>query len=432
MRHRFDSRPRCQILPRLLVLAAALPAGLRAEWNVGPGRLTAEATATTTYMSNVDARRGGSDAVLVSFAPALEFERRGTLLETRALAGVEFEHPLSGPGSDREAMRAGLVLSTARSAGARFAPSLRTLFTESYNSDLNVNARVFTRQSTTAAGAEMALTPDLSAAVNSTYETARAGGFTGRHSLENRGRVDAALGGRRSLFAELTHRVVASDDRGGGVAALDQRALNTTVGFSQTFGLATRASLGVGYLEQRRSAAETRLQSPGGSGANVMASLDGPFLPPALFPKVTSRLRLAYGRLENPGLQDTGNKQLTGELAVGWAARAGTRLGIAAGRTRDLAVNDLTVESTHTHVLVDQRAGSRTQFTASAGYEWMTVRGITRHSEGAVATFTATRKLGTRGRWEGRFAYDYRDLTSSEQIANFAQHTGRLSSTYRF
>lgn len=418
-------------LPRLL-LAIVVPAGIRAEWNVGPGRLTAEATATTTYQSNADARRGGGDALYVSLSPVLEFERRGAWLETRALAGVEFEHTVSGPGTDRDARRAGVNLGTVKSANPRFAPSLRTLFTESYISDLNVNARIFTRQTATAAAAEITVSPELTATLSSTYETNRAEGFTSRHSFENRGRLDSSLGGRRTLFAEVSHRVIASDGAAGGTAALDQRALNTAVGFTQGFGTATRASLGFGYLDQRRSAGETRQNSRGSSGTSVLASLEGPFLPPSLFPKLTSQLRVAYSRLENPGLLDTGDKQLTGELVVGWAARAATRLGLAAGRTRNLTVSDLTVETTHTHILVDQAVGRQTVLTATAGYEWMTVRGLVRHSEGAIATLLATRKLGSRGRWEGSFNYSYRDLNSSEQIANFAQHTGRLSTTYRF
>ncbi len=415
----------------LLGPAGAFVTSAQAEWTVAQGRLTAEATATSMYMSNAEARRNGAEAFTFSFAPALDYKRQSALIETSATAGVEFEHVLDGPGSDREAKRAGLTFSTAKSAGYRFTPTLRTLYTESYSNDLNVNARIFNRQTTTAAGGEMTFSPTLTAALISTYETNRADGYAGRHSLENKGRLESALGGRRSLFAEVNHREVASDDRSAGSTALDQRALSTTLGFTQGFSTGTKASIGVGYLDQQRSTAETLLRSKGSSGATVMASIDGPFLPPTLFPKLTSMIRLAFGRLENPGLQDNGNKQLTGEVAVGWAARSTTRLGLAAARTRDLTVNDLTMERSRSVATVEQSVGNTSRLAGTLGYEWMTIRGIIRHSEGAIATFSASRKLGSRDRWESRFNYEYRDLNSSEQVANFSQHTVRLSAIYR-
>ncbi len=415
----------------LLGPAGAFVTSAQAEWTVAQGRLTAEATATSMYMSNAEARRNGAEAFTFSFAPALDYKRQSALIETSATAGVEFEHVLDGPGSDREAKRAGLTFSTAKSAGYRFTPTLRTLYTESYSNDLNVNARIFNRQTTTAAGGEMTFSPTLAGALTSTYETNRADGYAGRHSLENKGRLESALGGRRSLFAEVNHREVASDDRSAGSTALDQRALSTTLGFTQGFSTGTKASIGVGYLDQQRSTAETLLRSKGSSGATVMASIDGPFLPPTLFPKLTSMIRLAFGRLENPGLQDNGNKQLTGEVAVGWAARSTTRLGLAAARTRDLTVNDLTMERSRSVATVEQSVGNTSRLAGTLGYEWMTIRGIIRHSEGAIATFSASRKLGSRDRWESRFNYEYRDLNSSEQVANFSQHTVRLSAIYR-
>jgi len=416
----------------LPLLASLLPAVVRAEWNVAQGRLTAEATATTTYLSNTEARRGAPDALFATLSPSLEFERQSALIETHASAGVEFDRTLEGRGFDREAKRASLAFNTAQASGRRFSPSLRTLYTESYSSDSSVNAQIFTRQSSTMAGGEMTFNPSLTAELTSKYETERTEGFAGRHTFENKGRIDSALGGRRVLFTEVTHSQLVSDTTKSNSASLDQKVMNTAVGLTQGFSSGTKASLGIGYMNQQRSAAETAVSSRQGSDFNVMASVDGPFLPPTLFPKLTSRVRVAYGRLESPGLGDDGNKQLTGELAVGWAARANTRLGLAAGRTRKLSVNNLTLESSHAHVLVDQTVGAATQIAASLGYEWTNVRGLNRKSEGRLAMVSATRKLGSRNRWEGRVAYDYRDLNSSDRIATFAQHTGRFSTTYRF
>lgn len=236
----------------------------------------------------------------------------------------------------------------------------------------------------------------------------------------------------RSVFTEFSRQQTTSSARRPGAPGLDQETLNYGMGVSQSFASGTRTSLAVGYMDMHRSSRETRDGFPGQRGPTVKATIEGPFLPPRRFPKMTSRISLSYGYGQQLGLYDRGSSQLTGEVAVGWNARPYTRLELSAVRTRSLTVEALTAESTGVNASLSQTIGNQMTLSAFAGYQWLTIRGFSRNTEALVGGLTADRKLGTRGRWFARFAYAFRDATSTEKVSVFSQHTVRLSVSYRY
>ena len=406
-------------------------AELRA-WTVGNGILNAQAETVFNYSTNVESRRDGSSASYLNLSPSLLYERSAAVLKTTGSAGVTFERRLSGRIPNGNLFQGNLNLTSDQSLWPTAALRARATYSEAYTDDLNVNTRVLNRYTGLGLGADWSLGSRSSATFTTEFRRTDSELFTQQDSWNIGTVLSVMLPRDRSVFTDFSRQQTTSTARRPGSARLDQETWNYSMGMAQSFASGARASLAVGYMDMHRSSQETGDGFPGQRGPTVKAQIDGPFLPPRRFPKMTSRISLSYGYGQQPGLNDRGSSRLTGEAAVGWNARPFTRLELSAARTRSLTIEALTADSTNVNASVSQTVGGKLTLAAFTGYQWLTIRGVHRDTEAFTAGLNADQKLGTRGRWFARFAYNFRDATSTEKISVFSQHTVRLSVSYRY
>jgi hypothetical protein len=401
-------------------------------WMVGNGLLNVQAETAFNYSSNLQARSDGAAASYLDLHPSLAYERSGAAVKTTGSAGVTFERRLSGWVPDQTLYQGSLNLTADHTLWPSSSLRAHATYAEGYVDDLNVNARVLNRNTDLGANGDWSLGSRSKASFTTGYRLTDSERYTQQEVWNAGTTLSIMLPQDRSIFTEFNHQETSSSARFPGGARLAQQVWNYAFGVAQTFSSGTKVSVAAGYMDLHRSAEETRNGFPGQSGPTVKATVEGPFLPPSRFPKMSSRISLNYGYGQTPGLNDRGGSQFTGEAAVGWNARPFTRLELLAVRTRSLTVDALTAESTLLSASVTQTVGGSLTLATYAGYQWLTLRGTNRETEAVTAGLNADQKLGSRGRWFARLSYSFRDATSTEKASVFSQHTFRFSVTYRY
>jgi hypothetical protein len=179
-----------------------------------------------------------------------------------------------------------------------------------------------------------------------------------------------------------------------------------------------------------RSRAEIFSGSPDSAGSIFSVNLDGPFLPQSLFPKLDSSLSVGYQKAETPGINDKGGSRLFGAMHVGWHARERTEIFVDARRSRELSVNDLTVETTAFTANLRQGIGNFMSATLTGGYERRDYRTLTRSDNvklaGAGLSYRITKT------WSADAEYRLRASTSNIPTADYSRHMVWLTVTYTF
>lgn len=422
---------------RTIILAAALAAltvPALASIPVGRGEISATLTGTETYDSNVFGTPDATADWSSMLVPHVAYAHKSGQIEAEADAGVSIIRYLDQTQLDANNLDASTTLQVLESDFRNYSGLLSASYREASEINNDLNARINSRTAIYNGRTALVLGPKSDAAVSGTYTDSRYSGGNDQQFL-----TSEALYDYKDFFYDNSLRLVSSYDElhsSGSDAIgvpLDQNSYLLSAGLDRAlYHDLLRGGLSYGYRVLNRSEAETRVN--GGerqqSGNVIGVSLEGPFLPPTLFPRVTSLLSLVYQDAATPGIYDTGTKVLTGHLSLAWEARENTTVTFSADRIQRLAVNGIAVVTTSTSLEVQQKLHLRLTGTLGAGYEWSSY-----HPDGRAdqtAKFDAGLRYEFARVWNARLIGTYRSTSSTLPAAIYNRLVMSLSLTREF
>lgn len=409
------------------VAIVTLPAW--ASLPVGRGEVSATVTGTGTYDSNVFGTPAATADWSALLVPHLSYVRKAGLVEAEANGGISFIRYLDQTQLNANNLDASATLKITEADIRNYSGLLSASYREASEINRDLNARINSKTTVYTGRTALITGPKSNAAVSGTYTESRYSGGNDQQIL-----TTEALYDYKDFFYGNSLRLVGSYDElhsSGSNAAgvpLNQNSYVVSAGLGRAlYHDLLRGGISYGYRVLNRSAAETRVN--GGlrqrSGYVVGVSLEGPFLPPSRFPKVTSLLSLVYQDAATPGIYDTGTKVLTGHLSLGWEARENTSFTFSADRIQRLAVNGLSVVTTSTAIEVQQKLRSNLTGTLGAGYEWSS------YHPGGRADRTAKFNVGLRYDfarvWNARLIGTYNSTKSTVPVATYDRLVASLS-----
>lgn len=399
---------------------------------VGRGDIFASTMATTTYDSNVYGTPDATGDFSGTLTPRLSYLRQAALVESEVNAGVAIIRYLDETALNAENFDANAALRFPVSDGRNFSGSLSAAYLETSDLDTDLNARVNTASTTFEARTALVTGPRSDVAFNASYNDSQRDIASDRQTL-----ASEFAYGYRDFFYDNNLRVAANYDRlqtSGDNAKgipLDQTAYMLTLGLNRLIAHdALRVGVNYGYRILERSAAETSTGQTRQAGSVISASIDGPFLPKKYFPKVESRFGVTYQEATSPGIDDTGTKDVTGFLNLGWQARETTRVTFAAHRSQRLSSNDLSVVSTNVRFGLEQILRHNLTGSLSAGYDWSSYASINRQD--TTASFGAALRYQFSPAWDASLIYDFTSTSSDVAASAYDRHLVSLSVTCRF
>jgi hypothetical protein len=374
---------------------------------VARGALTLETSARLTYDSYfIGALSQGDDDYYLSVGPTLRFSRRAGLGELSAFAGISVVRYDTYSNFDSEDFTAGFRADLPVASGSRLTGGMDLSYTESTVVDAEVMDRVPTKAMTASANLRYQLGLKTSLIDTVTYSKSDRSAYSDQTLFANDLSFSYTdfLGG---TSLRLTHGYANSKSSGENFlgADLDQESNAFSASLSRPIVGPLTGEVTYGYRILDRAAQETTIGQTENSGAFFTATLSGPFLPPSRFPKTKSSASLSYQESLTPGINDTGEKTLTGSIMLDWEARERTSFNFNASRSVGLSANDLSVENTDVSLGVKQLIGLRTSVNGSVGYLWRSFRGVERNDE----TFQAgvTLEYGINRNWNAGLGYNY-------------------------
>lgn len=399
---------------------------------LGRGELSASVSATATYDSNVFGTPDALADYSATLAPRISYQRQAGLIEASANAGISFIRYQDQQQLDADNLDAGAALRITESEVRNYSGSLSAGYRESNDLNTDLNARISTQSTTYIGRAALITGPRSNLAFNANYADTHRVGASDQQFLTTEGLYDY-----KDFFYGNSLRLIGNYDelRSNGDNTLGiplrQNSYMGSVGLGRALAHDTlRAGLSYGYRILNRSAAETSTGERRQSGSVITASLEGPFLPVRYFPKIKSGFALTYQNAATPGLNDSGTKELTGNLRLAWLARARTNVTFTANRSQRLSADDLTVVSTNLQLGLDQTLRYNLTGTLTAGYDWSAYRTLTRQDR--TLSFSAGLKYQFAKVWDTRLAYNFNAVTSSERASTYDRHVVSLSLSYQY
>ncbi len=394
----------------LVALGSTLPAlhsfGF-AEFARGPILLDTKLTAGyDSYFIGSSSKDTSGDS-FATLAPTLTYSRNAGRGSIDLAAGVSFTRYDRNSDQDSEDAHASASITLPTAPGSRLDGSLNASYTEETSVDDVVQDRIASKTAglNLAFRYQLGLKTSLSESVR--YNKSwRDGAYGDQETLGNNlGFTYSDFLGKTSLNLGHTYTSTSSGGVNERSASLDQESHAFSAGLSRPIYGSIKGSAGYGYRFLDRSAAETIIGQTQNNGGYFTLGLDGPFLPPARFPKLKSSLSLAYEQPTSLGINDTGGKTLTGNLGLSWDARERTSVSINASRNVNLTATDLSVETTQVALGVTERLGDFTTVTANLGYQWNTYRGVSREDNSLTGSLSAGRRLNKN--WSLGAAYRF-------------------------
>lgn len=420
-----------------IILAAALAAltvPALAGIPAGRGEVSATLTGTATYDSNVFGTPAATADWSTLLVPHVSYVRKAGRIEAEANGGISLIRYLDQSQLDADNLDASATLRVTESDFRNYSGLLSASYREASEINNDINARINSRTTVYTGRSALITGPKSNAAVSGTYTDSRYSGGTDQQILNTE-----ALYDYKDFFYGNSLRLVGSYDELHSSAtdasrvALDQNSYVLSAGLGRAlYHNLLRGGISYGYRVLNRSEAETRVY--GGarqrSGYVIGVSLEGPFLPPKMFPKVTSLLSLVYQDAATPGIYDTGTKVLTGHLSLAWEARENTSVTFAADRIQRLAVNNLSVVTTSVSLAVQQKLRRNLTGTLGAGYEWSSYRPVGR--EDRTARLDAGLRYDFARAWNARLTATYNSTSSTIPTSTYNRFVASLSLTREF
>ena len=398
---------------------------------IGRGELLLSTSARETYDSRVFGGVSGSDDYIFTLAPQLQYLHESCDLKLNGLAGVRVNRYANFSDLDSEDAEANVKLTLPPDTAALASGTFESSYNERTDVNYDVNRRI----------REKIFDARLDSLIPISLKTSLLLGGMYRHEVRNefsdRNTREGTAGFRYMNFLggsgfDLTYTRLDVDSSGGNfyLIPLSQQSDMVTATFSRPLYDEVRGSISYGYRWLRRSRAEVFGADPNTAGSVLALNLDGPFLPPRLFPKLESSLSIGYQKSETPGINDLGGSRLIGTLHLAWHARERTEVLVDASRGRQLSVNDLTVLTTTGMLGIREHIGDFMTGTISGGYEQRDYVSLGRKDN--VALGAASLNYRITKYWSADAEYRLRAANSTVTTADYSRHVVMVSATYTF
>lgn len=454
MNHRISSRhPQTTRIPRpaafafntaTLLLASALLASApkaHALVNIARGTIDLQTTLAGTYESYFIGSATNDPDWYYSIAPILEFYRKAGLASINADAGITFTRFDQNTQFNSSYPSASLRIALPTQPGARLDGNFAISYVESDIVDFSLNDRIPTK----AVNGSLTLNYRLGDKTSLTEVASYTKLIRDSEDYSDQQIWSNRLGFRYNEFFHRTNLALDYDftktDTSGHNyldTPLNQRDNALSLTLSHPVYGEIMGSFTYGYHIFRRGAAETAAGVTRDSSSFIGVGIEGPFLPPALFPKLTSRASLYYRSSASAGLNYSGAATLTGSLSLSWAARPRTTISINADRTTTLNAADFSVINSSVGMGISETVGSATILAASVSYRWSQYQGIDRNDH--FLNFNASASHTLNQYWSIALNYNFQNnqnTGSGPQIlprpgASYDRHLVTLSVTAKF
>ena len=415
-------------------LLALLPAVALAEIYTAGGKVDLNATLSETYDSNLSARSDAQGAYFTSLSPGASYVRDTSLLKTSAHIGMGIQRYFDHKEFNQETYQAGATLALEQGTLGNYSLSLGVNYSDGASANYDLGQRISSRSYGLTGSATVETSERTGLAFSSSLNRADTGLYGKQDTFSNS--ADFHFGPvmrDAQLFVTYSNSITKSSGKNELNVALDQSSNSLSVGIGKKLTEKLFGRVNAGYSWNSISNAEASYSGGNTSGAVVSASLTGPFLPEKLFPKTTSSFSISYSDSVSRGLYDSGGKQLSGSLSLGWQARENTHLSFNTSRSRRLALNDRTVDTSDIGVAVSERLMNGLMLNASAGYNWSTyVSKINANTEGFNYSASASYSFGAKQNWSALLSYRYTSNSSAIAFRNLSHYTAVASISYSY
>lgn len=414
--NRFNHSMAAPLLARsalIAVLAASASVNCYGFTEFARGAVTLETEGRLTYDSYfIGARNPGDDDYYASLRPQLKYVRKAGLAQIDAYAAVDVIRYNTNTEFDSEDFSAGFHTELPVNEGSRISGDINVNYNESTTIDYSVMDRIPTKSLTGTLSLRYKLGLKTDLADSFSYARSNRTSYSDQETYSN----DLSFGYSDFLHGtslRLTHGYVSTTSSGNNIfgAELDQSSNSLSATLSRPIVGKLVGDVTYGYRVLDRSAKENTAGQTQIEGSFFSLNLRGPFLSERRFSKLQSSASLSYQESRSPGINDLGQKTLTGDIRLSWAARERTKVSLWANRSVDLAANDFSVEVTQANMSVTEEIGYATHVTGQLGYTWRSFRGVERRDETLDASLSAVRTLSRT--WTTGVSYTYQDNSSN-------------------
>jgi hypothetical protein len=408
-----------------------ITASAMASIPVGRGEISISATASGTYDSNVLGNRTSFEDYYGTFAPRVAYIRKAGKIEADASVGVSFQRWVDHTDYNTEDLNASAALNLSKDSFTNLTGSLTAGYNESFDVNNDVNTRIRAKATTFSGNATLVTGPRTDVGITGTFSNAERTGASDQRSISGGASFhynDFLYGTRLGLLYDYSDTSSSGDNFLG--VDINQNSHQVSLDLSRPIYREIRGNVRYGYRILNRSALETTTGDTRETSNVFSAGIDGPFLPERSFPKVKTHFSISYSDAASPGINDTGSKQLSGDISASWEARETTSITLGASRGQNLSVTDLTVISSSVRASIQQKLRYNLSGTAGVSYNWNTYRGVTRRDEvlssdaGLNYTFART--------WSANANYKYTSTISDQRASEFVRHVATVGVSHTF
>jgi hypothetical protein len=415
-----------------LVAAAALGSSVAFGFTeFARGEIISSTTGRVAYDSRVFGGLNPADDYIYTLDPRLIYRREAGQIKLDSFVGLRINRYQDFNELNSEDFEASLKLSLPAEGATLASGNFETSYDEHTEVNYDVNRRLREKTFLTRLDSAFPLSTKTSVLLGGSFRRDQRNQFSDRESRDGTAgfRYGNFLGG--STF-DLRYRRFEVDSTGENFlhVPLNQQSDIFTGTLTRPIYHDVRGSLTYGYRILHRSEAVALGQPTRSAGSIIGFTIDGPFLPQSLFPKIESSLAFGYQKNEAPGINDKGGTRFNGAMNISWHARERTRLFLNARRALELSINDLTVETTGVNVGVQESIGNFTNLTASAGYEQRDYQSLGRTDDVYLFSLAARYKMSVR--WSASADYQVRSAASSTPTADYSRHVISVAAIYTF
>ena len=303
-----------------------IPASCFGFANFAGGGVTLETEGRMTYDSYlIGAKKLGDDDYYASLRPELKYVRKAGLAQMDGYVALTLLRYNTYKEFDSEDFSAGFHSELPIDEGSRISGNFNLTYGESKAIDYTVLDRIPTKA--------------LAASLSFNYKLGLKMGLTEAFDYANTSRTrysDQSTFSNNFAFhysdflegstLSLSHGYIRATSSGDNVlgADLDQTSNSLSASLAHPIVGQLIGEVTYGYRVLHRSALESVEHQTSQRGSFYTVNLKGPFLPPSKFPKLQSSASITYEEARSPGINDLGQKTLTGNMSVSWAARERT------------------------------------------------------------------------------------------------------------
>ncbi len=416
--------PSSALVPAALVAAACvlLPASAFAFAEVARGALTLTTTGRVAHDTNLSGNATELGDTVFTLAPTFNYSRAAGLGTIEASLGAALNRYADLGAFDSEDYFASLRVALPTPDGARQQGAFTFAYSDRTDIDEDVGARIRAKGWNTGFTGSFRAGPRTLVRANVSYSD------TDRDLLADRTQWNAGVGFDYSDFLggfglAGDYRYSATDSSalpGAAGTALDQQSHRVSSGLFYRFASGLRASADVGYRWIDRLASETASGETSSNSPTFGLRLDGPFLPPSRFPKLTSSFSIGIDKGETLGLNDSGSTTVTGDLSLAWQARERTALTVGASRRQQVGSTNLASVNNSVRFGLRQQIGQRTHVNATIGQDWITYPGTGRDDRRTRASLDLACALNRS--WQVGAGYALTLSRSSSSLFDYDRH----------